>query len=278
MDITSLSESKAYLVTFGSGSTWKPAVARLKSQCKKSKKFGKFISFSEKDLDLKLWRIDEAFIKENNRGYGLWIWKPFIIKKVFEIFPECELILYLDAGCELNNSPAAIKKLDSYINTAYNYGGLAFELPFIEKNWTAKCVIEKMDAVQFAETKQIAGGMFFLRNLPKNMKLLNLWGEIMREDNHANLLGICKAQDPNSNFKEHRYDQSIFSLLWKMSGLYKIKDESFWAPNWTLGLKYPIWSARSKLRLSFNTFYPILLAYRVLRKFIYLISNKKLVV
>ena len=107
MNITIFNKSKIYLVTFGSGSTWKPAVGRLKSQCKKSKKFGKFISFSDKDLNLKLWNIDESFVKEYVRGYGLWIWKPFIVKKVFEVFPDCELILYLDAGCELNNNPDA---------------------------------------------------------------------------------------------------------------------------------------------------------------------------
>lgn len=278
MNITIFNKSKIYLVTFGSGSTWKPAVGRLKSQCKKSKKFGKFISFSDKDLNFKLWNIDESFVKEYVRGYGLWIWKPFIIKKVFEVFPDCELILYLDAGCELNNNPDALKKMDDYIDEAYKGSGLAFELPFLEKNWTSKCVIEKMDAHQLGETNQIAGGMFFLRNLPQNLQLLNQWGEIMREDNYANLLGICKAKDVNSNFKEHRFDQSVFSLLWKMHGLKKIKDESYWAPNWRSGRRYPIWSTRSKLRLSFSTIYPILLTYRIFRKCLYILSNKRVVI
>jgi hypothetical protein len=49
-----------------------------------------------------------------------------------------------------------------------------------------------------------------------------------------------------SDFKEHRWEQSIFSLIVKSEKVSPLKDESWFHPNWAEGLHYPIWAVRNR--------------------------------
>jgi hypothetical protein len=266
LKVTEINESKIYLVTFGSGKAWKPAVARLRSQAKKSGRFGKVISFSEIDLDTEIMGIPSEFFSKNSRGFGLWIWKPYIVQKVLREFPECEIVFYLDAGCELNNNMRALEKLDHYIRVAKDNGCLAFEIPFLEKNWTAEFVLSQMSAEDLSETKQLAGGIFFLTNCVESSGFLSLWQNWMTRDDSIYLKGNRHLLESSRNFKEHRFDQSIFSILWKQNRWKVLPDESFWHPDWKEnGESYPIWATRSRLRFSFASNIAFLFMYRLAR-------------
>ena len=269
MKIVEVNNSTVYLVSFGSGREWKPAVERLKSQATQSKRFGKIILFNENDIDTDELGVGSNFFFENPRGYGLWILKPFIVLKVLREFPDCSIVFYVDSGCELNTKPLALQKLDQYIALANDDGGLAFELPFFEENWTAEYVLENMRAKQFGTTRQLAGGIFFLKNNNDSINFLNSWLQWMLKEDSTFLKGDKDGTKTNPILKEHRFDQSLFSILWKKTNYQKIPDESFWAPNWrACGSLSPIWATRSKLRFSFAMNPQLLFAYRVVRYFL----------
>jgi hypothetical protein len=279
MKIIHVSESPVYLITFGSGKIWHTAVQRLNKQAISSKRFGKIISYSEKDLDFELTGIDPEFFKLNPRGYGLWIWKPIIIKHMLSKYPKCELVFYVDAGCEINSRKKALDRLDSYFEIAIKHGGIAFELPFIEENWTSRYVIEKMEATNLGLTKQLVGGIFSLTNSAATHLFLDTWIDWMKKDNFSYLKGSRETYKEIHSFREHRFDQSIFSILWKKNNFKILPDQSFWAPNWKIdGKDYPIWSTRNKLRFSFASNYFLLFTYRVLRLILNLISKGKIII
>jgi hypothetical protein len=265
MKIDHLNNSRCYLVTFGSGSEWKPALSRIRKQAETSGRFGKVFSYNEKDISLTFNHVTKEFFDLNQRGYGLWIWKPFIILNTLKMYPECQVLLYLDAGCEINSNPTSLRKLDEYIEIAKIGNGLGFELPFFEKDWTSEFVIEYMKAKKYEDSKQLAGGMFFIKNNEKSRKFLNQWIKYMLVEKNALLLGNTSRIKQNLNFKEHRFDQSIFSILWKKNKFKIIQDKSYWAPDWRAGRAFPIWSTRSKLRYSFNMNKNLLFLYRLLR-------------
>ena len=175
MEIVEVNQSRVYLVTFGSGKTWYPALQRLKHQAIRSKRFGKIFLYDENDLNFNLTENDFDFYKSNPRGYGMWIWKALIIRNMLSMYPDCEIVLYLDSGCEINSSTNALEKLDSYIATVRQDGGLAFELPFVEENWTSDFVIDDMKARDLALTRQLAGGIFFIKNSISYHSFLNSW-------------------------------------------------------------------------------------------------------
>jgi hypothetical protein len=144
--------------------------------------------------------------------------------------------------------------------------GLAFEIPFQEKAWTSDFVLRELQAMNLSETNQIAGGMFLLKNNSKNRLFLELWLSWMEREDYRYLIGEAADSLPNEGFQEHRFDQSIFSLLWKLHSKPFIKDETFWAPNWKLrGGDFPIWSTRSRLSISFKTPQPFFFIYRAMR-------------
>jgi hypothetical protein len=278
MEIDNINHSKCYFVTFGSGNQWRPAIKRIRRQAASSRRFGKVFAFSEKDLGFIYKDISQDFFSINQRGYGLWIWKPYIILNVLKAHPDCEVLLYLDAGCEINSNSISLKILDEYIDIAKSGNGLGFELPFLERNWTSKYVIEYMSAQKFSYSKQLAGGIFFLKNNLESHNFLNDWINNMLLENNTLLLGNKSRVEENPDFMEHRFDQSIFSILWKKNEFNITQDKSYWAPNWSGGNAYPIWSTRSKLRFSFSTNKLILLVYRIFRFLIITGSRGKIAV
>jgi galactosyl transferase GMA12/MNN10 family len=278
MEVIEVNKSPDCLVTFGSGKTWRPAVQRLKKQAIECKRFGKIFLYDDNDLQFNLTGIENNFFNSNPRGFGMWIWKPLIIKDLISKYPDCDLIVYLDSGCEINSTKKALEKLDSYLDTARKYGGIAFEIPFIEQDWTSKFVLEDMNAKQLALTQQLAGGMFFLKNSNSNHQFLDSWINWMKKDNFKYLKGN-EVSPSDNNYQEHRFDQSIFSILWKLNEFVILPDQSYWEPNWrTKGGNFPIWSTRNRLRFSVASNRFFLLSYRALRVFAKVFCGGKIII
>ena len=277
-EISDFPVSSWHFVSFGGGRRWQPALRRISSQAARTKLFSKVNTFNNAEIEAAIQEFGRhaKFVQENPRGYGYWIWKPHIILKIFEKYPECAGIFYLDAGSEININDFSLTRLRDYIGIAERHDGLAFTIPFIEKNWTHPSLIDALGARDFAETQQIAGGILFITNSKSNIAILNKWKIWAEADDYKFLTGRFPDSIPE-DLVEHRHDQSILSLLWKTAGKTSIPDESFWAPNWPQsGAKYPIWTTRSQLRLSINANPILMLTYRLARRTLITLSRSKL--
>lgn len=96
---------KIFFLTFGGPTkNYHDAVERLCNQAKQMNIFDEIIGMTEKDLqnDEEFWFKHSDFINNNSKGYGYWLWKPYIIKKTLEKMNDEDILLYLDCGCELN--------------------------------------------------------------------------------------------------------------------------------------------------------------------------------
>jgi hypothetical protein len=207
-------------ITFGAGKqNYYDAVERLKLQATNLNVFDKIIGYSDKDLinDTSFWSQHSNFILNNARGYGYWLWKSYIIKKTMETLNDNDILLYLDCGCELNiknknilmNYFEFVKK-ESIIGT----------LTCIEKEWNKMDLLLKLDMLhdKYLNTPMHqAGAILFCIN-HKTRDLVNKWYELSSDyHNIDDSKSIAKNFD---YFKEHRHDQSIFSLLTKKYNLY----------------------------------------------------------
>jgi hypothetical protein len=252
-------------VTFGSGSVWEAATKRLAKQAQKFGKGDGIIVFDELDLQ----SINSgilAFAELYPKGFGLWKWKPLIIQEVIRLHPDVRTIVYLDAGCELNRSKKSLRRFDDYLNIADKSGGLGFELPLLEADWTHPEVLEFFECNKGSH--QLAGGILILQNSLATKKLLEEWDHWMNINESTFLIGHSDSFDLPKNYQEHRYDQSIISLLWHKHNLPTIADETFWGPQWKkLGNDYPIWATRNRLSVSYRRTKALVLAFRVLNKF-----------
>lgn len=114
------------LVIFSFGEKYFNAGIRLKNQSKKITLIKKVILINEENIpdyfDTFL-KIHKNFILNNKRGFGYWLWKPYIIDWCLKhLVEENNLLLYLDAACELSHFGE--DKLLEYCNIATTKGGL----------------------------------------------------------------------------------------------------------------------------------------------------------
>ena len=66
--------------------------------------FSQIFSYGPQDLDAQFVKDHGEFIRNNPRGYGYWIWKPYIILKVLNQLDNGDILVYGDAGCEMKGT------------------------------------------------------------------------------------------------------------------------------------------------------------------------------
>jgi hypothetical protein len=222
------------------------AVKRICSEAVNIKVFTKVEGLTEKYLEGSGFTEKHGkFLKENKRGYGYWIWKPYIVMRTLEGMKDSDILVYADAGCMINT--AGKDRMLDYIRmvSESKYGIQVFELPYIEKAWTKMDLIDYLDAKDLKNTMQIQGSAFIIRKCEHTMKLISKWYEVCCIYNLVNDSASIIKNDPS--FREHRHDQSIFSILCKKYGAEIIKNETNFKPNWSVaGKKYPIWVIRKR--------------------------------
>jgi hypothetical protein len=208
------------LITFCSGNKdYYDAGNRLINQGKETELFNKTIQYTDYYLknDKEFWNQHSNFIENNKKGYGYWIWKPYIIKKTIENMKNDDILLYLDCGCEIDIRK---KNIISEYFEIVKRDHIVCAFTFHEKEWTKMDLLIELEAVddRYLNTCQHQAGAILFLISDKTRILINKWYELSC-DYHL----IDDSESINTNldcFKEHRHDQSIFSLLTKKYNLY----------------------------------------------------------
>lgn len=212
-----------YMVRFisfgGPSPNYYRAVNRISGEAIKTGLFSSVKGYTDLDLkkDKNFWSKHGNFISKNRKGYGYWLWKPYLIKKNLDEMKEGELLLYADAGCTFNNelSNDFLKKRFNLIKKEKKILG-CFTCP--ERSYC------KMDLVKYFGFEknplyrlkpQHAATTMLLIKTPDICKLVNEWFEIATKDNYHYLDDSRSIHRESRCFKVHRHDQSIYSLLTK---------------------------------------------------------------
>lgn len=253
-----------YFLTFGAGKFQVVrAASRLANEAKDFNLFKQVYCITSRELKSqhkKFWEENKEFINTNPRGFGYWLWKPYLINYYLQRLPPNSVLLYCDAGCHLNlSNNNAINKFITYFALAEKNGFLTSQLysgsfgleDLSEKTWTRKKLIDSFQLpVQQLQSGQIQATFLFVTNNTKNRELIQSWLELCTTNDHE-LLIDSKDEENYSSFIEHRHDQSVFSLLAKSNNVFSIPDETYWAPNWRVdGRNFPIWAMRHKSGVS----------------------------
>ena len=111
-------KQKNTFITFGGPTNnYHQAVQRI---CNEASQFGCFdLIKGYTDIDLikdhtEFWNTHKSFIELSTRGYGYWIWKPYLIKKQLESMNDNDILIYCDAGCTINKD--GIGRFHEYID------------------------------------------------------------------------------------------------------------------------------------------------------------------
>jgi hypothetical protein len=195
------------------------------------------------------WSLHSEFIKNNPRGFGYWLWKSWLIEKVMQGIPDNDIVLYMDAGCQINTK--AIDRFRDYCKIAQEHDICCFHLPgFLERQWTKADTAARILGTHdhdLMHTNQIIATTAFFINNQKIRNFLSEWYSLSCENNYQFLTDQVSVNDNHNDFQAHRHDQSIFSLLIKKYNMCQsLPDETYFAPDWkTLGSGHPIWATRN---------------------------------
>tara|TARA_B110000967_G_C18700956_1_gene467822 strand:- start:9 stop:734 length:726 start_codon:yes stop_codon:yes gene_type:complete len=209
--------SKKWFITFGAGGdNYIDAGNRLITQIQSLGLFDKTILYTENDLmqDSYFWEKHKNFILNNKRGYGYWLWKSYIIKKTLDIMNENDILLYLDCGCEVHISRRNnMCNYFEYVKEDYIIGCPADVNP--ERQWTKRDLFDylNMNTNEYLNSvQQQAGALLLLKN-NKVFTMVTEWYNI--SCNYHLIDDTPSLLENTDDFKEHRHDQSIYSLLLK---------------------------------------------------------------
>lgn len=200
--------------------------------------FKNIFAWNQKILDNSFLIKHQNFIIRKRRGYGYWIWKPYVIKKALQSIPENSILVYSDAGCTLN--PLAKDLLIEFGKLAKKSesGVLAAQMGYIESHYTKMDLMVHLGFTEY-ESKQIQAGISVWCHAENALSFLDEWQNLCSEDNYHFLDDSPSVTLNVKEFIEHCHDQSIFSLLMK-------KHKGFLVNKWPNNESYPIWTSRLK--------------------------------
>jgi hypothetical protein len=217
---------KKYLINYAEGGYYQSQI----ENCRTGLQFlnvDECIKYSGNDLD-RIFVEKNKKILQRERGNGYWSWKPYIIKKTLDKINDDDLLIYSDSGLSFVDG---IDDLIDYMDKDEKKI-LSFRLEdfHLSKIWTKRDCFYYMglDYEPFLSNPQILASYMIMRKNKFSVKFVNEWLEYSMDYR-------CITDDPNtcglenySEFRDHRHDQSIFSLLCYKYKILNVRDVSEW--------------------------------------------------
>ncbi len=214
-----LENSKKYFINFSHNGFYQSQQHALES----AKKFGfETIGYTMKDID-EQFRLKNSQILSQPKGAGYWLWKPYIILKTLERMNDGDYLIYMDSGAFFIKSP------NDYLRMINHKGVLAFSMSFHKQStWCKKDCFEHIFGNQndFHDLSQILASYVFIKKTDTSVEFVKKWLEVCQLQN---IIDDSESISPNyTDFKEHRHDQAIYSLLVYKYDIMYIPDISQW--------------------------------------------------
>lgn len=213
---------KVILINYAS----KPYRKSQKKNSKTAKKYGSFdeiISYNDKNLG-QAFKEKNKKILDLKRGGGYWLWKPYLIKKTLEILNSGDFLFYCDSGSYFVDS------IDDVIQLSLNQNQdiIPFELTHFEKAWTKRDAFVLMDCDSdfYSETKQRLASYVLIRKTEFSIKFVEQWLSYAQDERIITDVDNQCGFENYPEYRDHRHDQSIFSLLTKKHKLSAYRDLS----------------------------------------------------
>lgn len=219
---------KKILISFATNSKWYRAQQLLNESAKQGG-FDGVISYTDKGRE---WDFIKKYDDINKvRGYGFWQWKPIIILDALSKVNDGDIIGYVDSGnlviSNLNYIFDVCNKQDIVLfdNRDGNYNGDTHK----NREWTKRdCfILMGCDTEEYYNAPQVDASYQFYKKTPNTIKFLEEYQRLCSNDNIiSDLPNITKNNLPE--FKDHRHDQSILSLLAAKNSIPLLPEPSEW--------------------------------------------------
>ncbi len=223
-------KSKAYLVSFGD-TRLGISICRFKQQAETLGVFDNVFIYTEaslpldfvKDFENKFYTYKSG-IKTPIRGFDYWSCKPKVILMALEQINFGDYLIYCDIGFEFNAK--AKSDLQRVFKDIQEQELLGVITQHKERCWNKADLLAHFNLLEdesFLDSRQVAAGAVFMKKCEKTIKIIEEWLAYFYHS--YPLIDDSPSKIPNlKEFKENRYDQSIWSILNKR---YKLKNYDY---------------------------------------------------
>lgn len=224
-------ESKVHFMTYGD-EAFARARERIGQQAIDSGWFDTVTVYTPQSLgDYGL--AHQEFIQRHKRGGGYWIWKAKLIFEKLKSLNQNDYLVYADAGCTLN--PAGRWRFFDYLKRLSNsdLGVLTFNLTHLEKCWSKKdtvLALQLSDPEAFLNQFQKISGLVILKKNDHAMQVMEEWAKWSIAEDYHLIDDTPSLAENDPCFREHRHDQSLYSLLSKQYKSLTLPDETYLEP------------------------------------------------
>jgi hypothetical protein len=207
-------------VTFSDGQKYK--FDRIRKEAKNSGYFSNIKCYSPIDLGDIFWNKHSHFVENSKKGYGYWIWKPYIINLEFEKINNGDYLIYCDSGNTIKINNEIMKKYIDYMNKSDIIPFKMTNKGYIDSKYTKGDVVDlffpDMKNIKIYEG-QMTASKFMIKKSKKSVEFMKEW--LKYSSIYHNIDDSPSIISNLSEFIEHRHDQSIFSMLIKKYNLEK---------------------------------------------------------
>ena len=207
-----------HFITFGDGNPLQRSAAfRLNGQAKNTGWFTttKAYGFETLKKQANWFSRNQRFLTSNIRGLGYWIWKPFLIWQTLLNRPLGDLVLYLDAGYEINQLGS--ERFFQYIDLANKHLIVSWQLDDQPTSyWTKSLVLQYfgiLEGSSVLENPMRESSMHLVKNTEQTRSFYREFSLICCDWDYALVDDSLSKDKESDKFIEHRHDQAIYSLL-----------------------------------------------------------------
>lgn len=203
----------------------------LQSQVKNSQTglaagFNVVYQMNRADIDPQF-ATEHSHILSQKRGVGYWLWKPYFIDRILKTMTENDILFYADSGSLF------VRRMEPVFHAVRQdeRGVLCFTLAgkHTERLWTKRDLFLHMGmySSEYTDTPQRMASFMCFRGTDFARDLLK---EYLCLATNPHLV----TDSPNSDgwvepdFKDHRHDQSVWSLLTKKHNITILPDPTQW--------------------------------------------------
>lgn len=171
--------------------------------------FDDYKNYGPKDLE-KNFIDDNIKIYSSYRGFGYWIWKPYIILDFLNNCDDDMIAVYCDAGDIIHaDTLSKMKKELEHEDMMFIKG------KFLHSNYTKRdCfVLMDCDDEKYWNSGQVYASALFCKKTSKTIEFLEEWQSYCKNYNVVTDAPNVCGKENIGGFIDHRHDQSILTNL-----------------------------------------------------------------
>lgn len=202
----SYSAQKIWLISYATDGIYKQNQNNFVSSAAIHQIFDVIMSYQPHNIESDYYQKHKNILSQK-RGGGYWLWKPYFILKTLKTMPEDDILVYGDSSGVFRDG------IYNLIDLAKNNNITIFPNFHSNRTMIKRTVIAKManDDASLLDKIHLDAGLIVLRNTEKTRAIIEEWLHYCED---PELLTDIPSEDEYPDFKDHRHDQAILSIMY----------------------------------------------------------------